>query len=86
VYRLTPDSATYHIRKDAMFFTLECEGDTLALHVPARYETLARLIIAEEMLTLRSMLHLAQESANLDTMEHDLVADLFAGGHPDETP
>lgn len=86
VYRLTPDSATYHIRKDAMFFTLECEGDTLALHVPAQYETLARLVIAEEMLTLRSMLHLAQESANLDTMEHDLVADLFAGGHPDETP
>jgi Kef-type K+ transport system membrane component KefB len=86
VYRLSPDSATYHIRKDAMFFTLECEGDTLALHVPAQYETLARLVIAEEMLTLRSMLHLAQESANLDTMEHDLVADLFAGGHPDETP
>jgi len=86
VYRLSPDSATYHIRKDAMFFTLECEGDTLALHVPAQYETLARLVIAEEMLTLRSMLHLAQESANLDTMEHDLVADLFAGGHPDKTP
>ena len=83
VYRLSPDSPTYHIRKDAMFFTLECECETVTLHVAAQYETLARLIITEEMLTLRSMLHLAQEDANLDTMEHDLVASLFAG-EPEE--
>jgi Kef-type K+ transport system membrane component KefB len=87
VYRLAPDSAVYHIRKDAMFLTLECEGETVSLHVAAQYETLARLVIAEEMLTLRSMLHLAQENANLDTMEHDLVASLFAGtGAEDDAP
>ena len=79
VYRLSPDSGTYHIRKDAMFLTLECEANSIALHVAAQYETLARLVIAEEMLTLRSMLHLAQESINLDSMEHDLVSTLFAG-------
>ncbi|MDD2240516.1 MAG: cation:proton antiporter [Kiritimatiellae bacterium] len=78
VYRLAPDSPTYHIRKDAMFFTLECEGGTLSLHVASQYETLARLVIAEEMLTLRSMLHLAQADQNLDTLEHNLVADLFS--------
>lgn len=78
VYRLSPDSPTYHIRKDAMFFTLECEGDTLSLSVASQYETMARLVIAEEMLTLRSMLHLAQSSTNLDTLEHSLVADLFS--------
>ncbi len=79
VYRLSPDSPTFHIRKDAMFFTLECEGNTVALFVAAQYETLARLVIAEEMLTLRSMLHMAQENVNLDTMEHNLVAGLFGG-------
>lgn len=86
VYRHSPDSPTYHIRKDAMFFTLECEGDTLALHVASQYETLARLVIAEEMLTLRSMLHLAQSDTNLDTLEHNLVSDLFSGNESEDSP
>jgi Kef-type K+ transport system membrane component KefB len=85
VYRLSPDSPTYHIRKDAMFFTLECEGTTVALYVAAQYEILARLVIAEEMLTLRSMLHMAQEHVDLDSMEHNLVAGLF-GGNGDFKP
>ena len=79
VYRLSPDSTTYQIRKDSMFMTLECDASSLALVVAAQYETLARLVIAEEMLTLRSMLHMAQESVNLDAMEHDLIASLFSG-------
>jgi hypothetical protein len=66
-----------------MFLTLECEGETVSLHVAAQYETLARLVIAEEMLTLRSMLHMAQEHVNLDSMEHDLVAGLFSSGAED---
>lgn len=83
VYRLAPDTPTYHIRKDAMFFTLEGSGNTLVLRVNAQYETLARLVVAEEMLTLRSMLHMAQEGINLDSMEHNLVAGLFGGGTED---
>lgn len=83
VYRLAPDTPTYHIRKDAMFFTLECEGSTVILSVNAQYETLARLVVAEEMLTLRSMLHMAQENVDLDSMEHNLVAGLFGGGTGD---
>jgi Kef-type K+ transport system membrane component KefB len=80
VYRLSPDSPTYHVRKDDMFLTLEFEGSTLSLYVAAQYETLARLIIAEEMLTLRSMLHMAQENVDLDSMEHSLISNLFSGG------
>lgn len=57
---------------------------TLSLHVPAPHETFARLVIAEEMLTLRSMLHMAQEGSQLDAMEHDLIARLFAGDQKDE--
>ncbi|NCA83653.1 MAG: cation:proton antiporter [Opitutae bacterium] len=86
VYRLSPDAPAYHIRKDVMFFTLECEANTVLLRVSAQYETLARLIIAEEMLTLRSMLHMAQENINLDSMEHNLVAGLFGGNTEDDAP
>jgi hypothetical protein len=86
VYRLAPDTPTYHIRKDAMFFTLEGEGNTVLLRVSAQYETLARLIIAEEMLTLRSMLHMAQKDISLDSMEHDLVAGLFGGNAEGKNP
>ena len=78
VYRLAPDTPTYHIRKDEMFFTLECEGDTVVLRVTAQYEALARLVVVEEMLALRSMLHMAQEGVNIESMEHDLVAGLFS--------
>lgn len=85
VYRLTPDTPTYHIRKDAMFFTLEYEGGTVILRVTAQYETMARLVVAEEMLTLRSMLHMVQEHTNIDTMEHDLIAGLFSGGNGEDS-
>ncbi|HRT06023.1 MAG TPA: cation:proton antiporter [Kiritimatiellia bacterium] len=78
VYRLAPDTPTYHIRKDEMFFTLEGEGDTVVLRVTAQYEALARLVVVEEMLALRSMLHMAQEGVNIESMEHDLVAGLFS--------
>ncbi|MGD9613727.1 MAG: cation:proton antiporter, partial [Kiritimatiellia bacterium] len=78
VYRLAPDTPTYHIRKDEMFFSLECEGETVVLRVAAQYEPLARLVVVEEMLALRSMLHMAQENASIESMEHDLVAGLFS--------
>lgn len=84
VYRLAPDSFTYHIRKDDMFFTLECEANTVTLRLTAQYEALARLIVVEEMLTLRSMLHMAQENADLNSMEHNLVANLFGGANGEE--
>ena len=77
VYRLTPEERTYHIRKDEIFFILECENGEIQLTTTVQHETLARLIIAEEMLSLRSMLHMAQENADLDSMEHNLIAELF---------
>jgi len=77
VYRLSPDAWTYHIRKENMFFILECDGHEIQLSTAAQYETLARLMVAEEMLNLRSMLHMAQDHVDLDSMEHNLVAGLF---------
>ncbi len=86
VYRLSPDALTYQIRKDEIFFTLESEGGDIRLTTTVQYETLARLVIAEEMLSLRSMLHLAQDNGHLDTMEHDLVAGLFGGNGEEGEP
>ena len=79
VYRLTPEAFTYHIRKDEMFFILECEGCDIQLSTTIQFETLARLMIVEELLSLRSMLHIAQQNGDLDSMEHSLVAGLFGG-------
>jgi Kef-type K+ transport system membrane component KefB len=78
VYRLAPATPPSPLRKDEMFFTLEGEGDTVVLRVTAQYEALARLVVVEEMLALRSMLHMAQEGVNIESMEHDLVAGLFS--------
>ena len=86
VYRLSPDALTYHIRKDEIFFILEGEGGEIQLTTTVQYETLARLVIAEEMLSLRSMLHMAQDNGQLDSMEHNLVAGLFAGNGEDGAP
>ncbi len=86
VYRLTPEAPTYHIRKDEIFFILEGLGGGIRLSTSAQHETLARLIVAEEMLTLRSMLHMAQDDVHLDSMEHDLLADLFKPPPEDPTP
>ena len=85
VYRLSPDTPTYHIRKDDIFFILEAEGRDIHLSTAAQYETLARLMVAEEMLSLRSMLHMAQENVDLDSMETKLIAGLF-GGQEDFRP
>jgi Kef-type K+ transport system membrane component KefB len=79
VYRLSPDAEIYHIRKDEIFFILEGEGREIQLSTTVQHETMARLIVAEEMLTLRSMLHMGQEDGHLDSMEHNLVAGLFGG-------
>ena len=86
VYRLSPDAPTYHIRKDEIFFILEGEGGEIRLTTSVQYETLARLVIAEEMLTLRSMLHMVQKNGDLDSMEYNLVADLFSGDNGEESP
>jgi len=86
VYRLSPEAPTYHIRKDEIFFILEDKGGDIVLSTTVQHEILARLIIAEEMLTLRSMLHMAQEDTNLDSMEHDLMAGLFGGNEAEYRP
>lgn len=79
VYRLSPDAETYHIRKDEIFFILEGEGREIQLTTTIQHEAMARLIVAEEMLTLRSMLHMGQDNGDLDTLEHNLIAGLFGG-------
>ena len=86
VYRLTPDAETYHIRKDEIFFILEGEGGEIRLSTTIQYETMARLIVAEEMLNLRSMLHLANDDSGLDSMENNLVAQLFSGNNEEFKP
>lgn len=86
VYRLSPDAPTYHVRKDEIFFILEGEGGDIRLTTTVQHETLARLVIAEEMLSLRSMLHMAQKDGHLDSMEQNLVAGLFAGNGEDGAP
>ena len=80
VYRLTPEALTYHIRKDEIFFILECEGRDIQLFTTAPHETIARLMVAEELLSLRSMLHMVEENGGLDSLEHSLVAGLFGSG------
>ena len=47
-----------------------------------RHATMARLLVAEEMLTLRSMLHMATEDGDYASFEQNFVATLFQDSTP----
>ncbi|HQF21007.1 MAG TPA: cation:proton antiporter [Kiritimatiellia bacterium] len=82
VYRLTPEEPTYHIRKDDIFFILSRDGQEVRLTTSQRHATMARLLVAEEMLTLRSMLHMATEDGDYASFEQNFVATLFQDSTP----
>ena len=84
VYRLSREGDTYHVRKDDKLFILECAGNDIRITCPERDVHYVHLMVLEEMLHLRSMLHMARQTDVADSIEQNIASELFpATGEPD---
>ncbi len=73
VYRLSHEGGDYQIRKDDMVFTLSVEGGHVTLTSQARYESVARLVVLEELLVLEDLAHACSKIRDLDHLKTDLL-------------
>ena len=78
VYRFAPDVAIYTIRKDDAVLTLNAEGSSLSLRTPQKNETLARMMMAEQMLSLRELVNSLQDAGIHEAVEANLLAAIYS--------
>ncbi len=77
VHHLTPEDNVYHVRKDDKLFIMEREGSEIRITCAERDSHYVNLMLLEEMLNLRSMLHMTQESDDSGAIEHSIATSLF---------
>ena len=77
VSRLGTDLPTYQMRKEDMVFTMVQDAANIALMVGARHQALARLIITEELLSLRELFEGCSDMKWLSQMQNTLLKDAF---------
>ena len=77
VHQLHMAEPTFQIRKENMAFTLVQEGDTLTVNASKADEPVARLIMAEEILSLQDLFESAQKMQNPGQVGQDLLSGLF---------
>jgi len=78
VYRFAPDVAIYAIRKDDIVLTLDAEGNCISIRTPKKNEALARMMMAEQMLTLRDLVTSLQDASVHHAVEANLLTGVFA--------
>lgn len=79
VYRAGGEASTYQIRKEDMVMTLTQSGESVVLTVPAKHESVARLIALEELLVLQDIAESLERMKHLDGLKADLAGGLFKG-------
>ena len=67
----------YTVKKDAAHLTLFRDGSTITANVPPDQESLVRLLLAEEILSLKELFRNAEEVAGSDRMEREMLGGLF---------
>lgn len=77
VHRLHHDTPTYQIRKDNIFFVAVQDGGTLRINVPAEHQQIARLMLAEELLSLSDLMQATRKMDDLQQMGTGLLSGLF---------
>lgn len=69
----------YAVQKDQVQITLLRDGTTITANVPPDQETFVRLLLAEELLSLKELFRSVEKVAGSDEMERDMLAGLFGG-------
>lgn len=77
VHRLHHGTPTYQVRKDNIIFVLVEDGNTLRISSPAEHQHIARLMLAEELLSLSDLLEATQKMEDLQAMGTGLLAGMF---------
>jgi Kef-type K+ transport system membrane component KefB len=77
VHRLHQGTPTYQVRKDDILFVLIEDGSALRINVPKEHQHIARLMLAEELLSLSDLLDATQQMDDLQTMGSGLLDGLF---------
>ena len=77
VYRFAPDVPIYTIRKDDIVLTLDAEGNRISIRTAKKNETLARMMMAEQMLSLRELVNSIQSTTVHSNVEANLLSTLF---------
>lgn len=67
----------YAIQKDQIQFTLLRDGSTITANVPPAQEVFVRLLLIEELLSLKELFRSVEQVADSDDMERDMLAGLF---------
>ncbi len=70
----------YAIQKDEVHLTLSRDGTTITSSVPPDQETFVRLLLTEELLSLKELFRSVEKVAGSDEMERDMLAGLFGAG------
>ena len=77
VNRLHTEQLTYQVRKDDIMFVLVKEGTTLHINAAEEHQTLVRLMLTEELLSLSDLLDATKKMDDLQTMGSGLLAGMF---------
>ena len=70
----------YAVQKDDVHITLLRDGITITANVPPSQETFVRLLLTEEILSLKELFRSVEKVAGSDEMERDMLAGLFGAG------
>jgi Kef-type K+ transport system membrane component KefB len=77
VHRLHHGTPTYQIRKDNIVFVLIEDGNTLRINAPFEHQHIARLMLAEELLSLSDLLEATRKIEDLQSMGSGLLTGIF---------
>ncbi|MCK5248829.1 MAG: hypothetical protein KAJ98_02635, partial [Spirochaetaceae bacterium] len=75
--RVGHGNLVYAVQKDAVQITLLRDGTTITANVPPDQETFVRLLLTEEILSLKELFRSVEKVAGSDAMERDMLGGLF---------
>ena len=75
--RVDQRKPVYTVKKDAANLTLFRDGSTITANVPPDQESLVRLLLVEEILSLKELFRNAEEVVGSDRMEREMLGGLF---------
>jgi hypothetical protein len=75
--RIGHESPVYAVQKDAVHLTLLRDGTAISANVPPDQETFVRLLLTEEILSLKELFRSVEQVAESDSMERDMLSGLF---------
>ncbi len=77
VHRIGGSPPIVQIRKDAIVISMEQHEERLQFQTTARYESLMRLIVLEEILNLKDLFSSLHDDKSMDNMSLDLLSGMF---------